>query len=126
MKKITRGGGSHARRINMGLKREVQRGEPIKIGAREIVPETVIWSWRRADATVGKPGHAALRGELFRWARPTALLDRAPERTYRMAVHDINHRLEVMLVIAAALLPIVLNAAVNLLRGTQLRRSAKE
>ncbi len=110
----------------MGLKREVVRGEPIKVGDREIVPEAVIWSWQRVDATLGQHAQAALKGGLFRWARPTALLDRAPERTYRVPVSDINHRLEVLLLIAAALLPVVLNAAVNLLRGAQLTRDAQE
>ena len=86
----------------------------------------MIWSWQRADATLGQHAQAALRGGLFRWAQPTALLDRAPERTYRVPVSDINHRLEVLLLIAAALLPVVMNAAVSLLRGARLTRAIKE
>jgi hypothetical protein len=104
----------------------VVRGRPIKVGNREIVTEAVIWSWQRTDATLGQHAQAALHGGLFRWARPTALFDHAPDRTYRVPVSDINHRLEVLLLIAAALLPVVLNAAVNLLRGAQLTRTAKE
>ena len=110
----------------MGLKREVVRGEPLKVGDREIVPEAVIWSWQRVDATLGQHAQATLQGGLFRWARPTALLDRAPERTYRVPVGDINHRLEVLLLIAAALLPVVMNAAVSLLHGARLTRAGKE
>jgi hypothetical protein len=110
----------------MRLKREIVRGTPIRLGNREIVPEAVIWSWQQANATLGSHQQAALQGGLFRWARPTALWDRAPERTYRVPVSDINHRLEVLLLIAAAWLPVVLNAAASLLRGAQLTRTAKE
>jgi hypothetical protein len=103
----------------MGLKREVVHGQPIRWGAHEIVPEAVIWSWQRADATLRRIGPVTLLGGLFRWARPTALLDCAPERTDRIPVHDVNHRLEAVLLIAALLLPIVMTAAANLLRGAK-------
>ena len=110
----------------MGLKREVVRGEPIKVGDREIVPEAVIWSWRRSEATLSQKNQAMLWGGLFRWARPTALFDRAADRTYRIPVSDVNHRLEVLLLIAAALLPIVLNVAVSLMHNAGLTRRKKE
>ncbi len=110
----------------MRLKREVVRGKPIRLGEREIVPEAVIWSWRRADVTLNQGGAATLLGGLFRWARPTALLDRTPERTYRIPVSDVNHRLEALLLIAAVLLPIVLNAAVSLMDNAGLTRRMKE
>ncbi len=110
----------------MGLKREVVRGEPIKVGDREIVPEAVIWSWQRADATLRQGGHTSLLGGLFRWARPTALFDRAADRTYRVPVSDVNHRLEALLLIAAVLLPVVMNAAVSLMRSAGLTRRMKE
>ena len=110
----------------MGLKREVVRGEPIKVGDREIVPEAVIWSWRRSDATLAQHGHMSLVGGLFRWVRPTALFDRATDRTYRVPVSDVNHRLEALLLMAAVLLPIVMNAAVSLMRSAGLPRRMKE
>ena len=110
----------------MGLKREVVRGEPIKVGDREIVPEAVIWSWRRSDATLAQHGYMSLMGGLFRWARPTALFDRAVDRTYRVAVSDVNHRLEALLLMAAVLLPIVMNATVSLMRSAGLTRRMKE
>lgn len=110
----------------MGLKREVVRGEPIKLGEREIVPEAVIWSWQYSTATLNQHGPALLRGGLFRWARPTAMFDRAADRTYRVPVSDVNHRLEALLVIAAVLLPVVLNAAVSLMRSAGLTRQVKE
>jgi hypothetical protein len=110
----------------MGLKREVVRGQPIRWGAREVVPEAMIWSWRRTDATLRRIGPVTLLGGLFRWARPTALLDRTPERTERIVVRDVNQRLEVVLLIAALVLPIVMTAAANLLRGAMNSRGAKE
>jgi hypothetical protein len=110
----------------MGLKREVVRGAPIKFGDREIVPEAVIWSWQHSDATLSQSGGASLWGGLFRRAQPTALSDRAPDRTYRVPVSDVNHRLEVLLLTAAVLMPIVMNAAVNLMRGAGLTRRLKE
>ncbi len=110
----------------MRLKREVVRGEPIALGEREIVPEAVIWSWQYSAATLNQHGPALLRGGLFRWARPTALFDRAADRTYRVPVSDVNHRLEALLLIAAVLLPVVLNAAVSLMRSAGLTRQVKE
>jgi hypothetical protein len=110
----------------MGLKREVVRGAPITLGDREIVPEAVIWSWQRTDATIRQSGQASFKGGLFRWARPTALFDRTPERTYRVPVSDVNHRLEALLLAAAVLLPIVMNAAVSLMRSAGLTRRLKE
>jgi hypothetical protein len=110
----------------MGLKREIVRGEPIKLGEREIVPEAVIWSWRRSEATLSQNGQAAMWGGLFRWARPTALFERTTDRTYRIPVSDVNHRLEALLLIAAVLLPIVLNAAVSLMHTAGLTRRMKE
>lgn len=110
----------------MRLKRKVVRGRPIRWGTREVVPEAVIWSWQRTDATLRQAGPVTLLGGLFRWARPTALLDRAPERTDRIPVSDVNHRLEAVLLIAALLLPIVMTAAANLLRGALSARGAKE
>ena len=110
----------------MKLKREVVRGEPIKVSDREIVPEAVIWSWQRSDATFRQHGQMSLAGGLFRWARPTALFDRAADRTYRVPVSDVNHRLEALLLIAAVLLPIVMNAAVSLMHNAGLTRRMKE
>ena len=110
----------------MGLKREVVRGQPIRWGAREIVPEAVIWSWQYADATLRQTGPVTLLGGLLRWARPTALLDRAPDRTVRIPVSDVNQRLEGLLLIAALLLPIVMTAAASLWRGGAARRATAE
>lgn len=105
----------------MGLRREVVRGQPIRMGEREIVPEAVIWSWQRKDVTLRSAGGASGLGALWAWAWPTVLLDRAPERTYRVPVIDRNRQLEAWLLVAALLLPILLNAAVTLLRPARHR-----
>ena len=100
----------------MGLKREVLRGQAIVVGDREIVPEAVVWSWQRKDVAVRDATHAAGWGVLWAWARPTAVFDRASDRTYRVAVIDRNRQLELWLLVAAVLLPILLNAVAALLR----------
>ena len=107
------------------LKREIVRGAPIRIGAREIVPEAEIWSWqmmnvtlpRRFDAeAASQPERAGGFGARWAWARPTALIERAGDRTCRLRIVDRNRQLEMLFVIAAVLLPIVLNAAARLAR----------
>jgi hypothetical protein len=110
----------------MGLKREIVRGAPITLGDHEVVPEAVVWSWQRASATLKPAGQATFLGGLLRWARPTALYDRMPNRTYRIPVSDVNHQLETLLLIAAALLPVVLNAAASLIRSAGFTRRMKE
>jgi len=50
------------------------------------------------------------------WARPTVLWDRASERTYRVPVLDVNRRLEMLLLAAALLLPLLLNTAARFAR----------
>ena len=92
------------------FKRETLRGEPIRVGDHEVVPEARVWSWQRKEAVIRDAGHAAERGMLMARARPTALLDRTGGSTRRIPVIDVNRRLEVLLLITALALPIVLNA----------------
>lgn len=103
----------------MGLKREVLRGQPWHMGEHEIVPEATLWWWQRKDVTLTQSQNTTGFGLRWAWARPTAVLDRAPERTYRVPVSDRNRQLETWLLIAALLLPIVLNAVVALLHPAQ-------
>lgn len=104
------------------LKRETVRGQPVRIGGREIVPEARVWLLRAGEAVIGQGGRAALRGGLWLWATPTALLDRAPERTYRIPIVDVNRRLEGLLLVAALALPLVLNVAAGFARQARGRR----
>lgn len=103
----------------MGLKREVVHGQPLSVGEREIVPEAVVWSWQRKDVMLKSAQSANGYGVHWTWARPTALLDRAPEQTYRVPVVDRNRQLELWLLIAAVVLPILLNVAVSLLHSAR-------
>ena len=98
------------------FRRETIRGEPIRVGDHEIVPEARVWSWQTKEAVIRDAGHASGRGVMIVRAQPTALIDRTADATRRIRVIDANRRLELILLIAAVLLPIVLNAAVSLLR----------
>jgi hypothetical protein len=92
------------------FKRETLRGEPIRVGDHEVVPEARVWSWQMKEAVIHAADHAAERGTWIVRARPTALIDRTGESTRRVPVIDVNRRLEVLLLITALALPIVLNA----------------
>ncbi len=92
------------------FKRQTLRGEPIRVGDHEVVPEARVWSWQTKEAVIHDAGHAAERGMLVVRTRPTALIDRSGESTRRIPVIDVNRRLEVLLLITALALPIVLNA----------------
>jgi len=107
------------------LKRETVRGRPIRMGAREIVPEARVWLVRTGEAVIGQDGEAALHGGLWLRAAPTALFDRAPERTYRVPIVDVNRRLEGLLLAAALALPLVLNVAAGFARQARGRPDTK-
>lgn len=107
------------------LKREVVRGQPLRVGEREIVPEALIWSVRSHEAILGGTGDAVVKGAAWVYAVPRALLDRAPEQTYRVPIINWNARLEAILLAAAVALPIVLNAAVALWRPSRRRANLR-
>jgi hypothetical protein len=92
-----------------GFRREVQRGAPLQVGDRAIVTEADVWSFQVKQMSL-TDHNAAGGGALFTWARPTAVIERGAgagaER--RTPVTDINLRLEIALLIAALVLPIVL------------------
>ena len=107
-------------------KREIVRGTPIRFGAREVVPEAEIWSWQKMNVTLPhrfdaeaarQPERASGLGACWTWARPTALIEREGERTRRLHIVDRNRQIETLFVIAAVLLPVVLNAAARLARA---------
>ena len=105
------------------LRREIIRGQPIRIGSHAVVPEAEVWSWQTKEVVIGQAGHVSGRGALIAWARPTALIDRAARRTRRVPIRDRNRQLELILLAAAVLLPIVLSAAGNLLRDARVKSS---
>jgi hypothetical protein len=107
----------------MGLKREIVRGRPIVVGEHEIVPEAAVWTWEKKDVVIRDEPRITGFGLRLAWVQPTALYDRRGDKTYRLPIIDHNRRLELSLLIAALLLPIVLNAAVTLLRQGQTQAS---
>jgi hypothetical protein len=109
----------------MKPKREVVHGQPIIVGKREVVPEAMIWSWHTKEAVIGQPQQVSFKGALIVHARPTALLERFDGHTRRIHIIDRNRRLERLLLIAAVLLPIVLNTAASLLRQARSQEAVR-
>jgi hypothetical protein len=90
-----------------GLRREIQHGPALQLGDREIVTEAEVWSFQAKQISL-TDDNAAGGGALFTWARPTAVIERSASTERRTPVTDINLRLEIALLIAAIVLPIVL------------------
>jgi hypothetical protein len=90
-----------------GFKREIIQGPPLTVGEREIVPETEVWTLQAKQ--VGLKGHAASGGGVWwSWSRPTVLIERGPAGERRVRINDVNLQLEIALIIAAIVLPLVL------------------
>jgi len=102
-----------------GFRREIQHGPPLQLGDREIVTEVVVWSFQAKQMSL-TDHNAAGGGALFTWARPTAVIERSASTERRTPVTDINLQLEIALLIAAIVLPIVLT-----IFTTWARRSSK-
>ena len=90
-----------------GLRREIQHGAPLRVGDREIVSEAEVWSLQVKQMTLADQ-QATGGGVLFTWARPTALIDRNHAAERRWSIADVNLQLEIALLIAAIILPILL------------------
>ena len=90
-----------------GLRREIQHGPALQLGDREIVTEAEVWSFQAKQMSL-TDDKAAGGGALFMWARPTAVIERSAGTERRIHVTDINLQLEIALLIAAIVLPIVL------------------
>jgi hypothetical protein len=90
-----------------GLRREIQRSPALQLGDREIVTEAEVWSFQAKQMSL-TDDNAAGGGALFTWARPTAVIERSAGTERRTPVTDINLQLEIALLIAAIVLPIVL------------------
>lgn len=90
-----------------GFKIEYQRGEPWRVGEREIVPEARVWSFHLAQMGLNEQG-ASGGGLHWSWSHPTAMIERVNGAERRIPVHDVNRQLEAALVIAAIVLPLLL------------------
>ena len=93
-----------------GFGREVIQGQPLRVGEREIVPEAEVWSFRakRMGLNDNTAYAASGSGAWWSWSRPTALIEHAPDGERRIPIIDVNLQLELALIIAALVLPLVL------------------
>jgi hypothetical protein len=90
-----------------GFKRETIHGRPWRMGDRDVVPEAEVWSLQSRQFGLQGDG-AAGRGVWWSWSHPTALIEHGPDGERRVPVHDINLRLEIALLSAALVLPLLL------------------
>ncbi len=90
-----------------GLKRETIQGQPLRMGDREIVPEAEVWSFQARQ--IGLQGNGTSGGGArWSWSRPTALIERRSGGERRVRIDDVNLQLEIMLLVAALVLPVLL------------------
>ena len=90
-----------------GFRREIQHGSPLKLGDREIVTEAEVWSFQAKQ--IGLQGNGASGGGArWSWSRPTAVVERGPGGERRVRINDVNLQLEIVLLVAAIVLPVLL------------------
>jgi hypothetical protein len=90
-----------------GFRREIIHGQPLQAGEREIVPEAEVWSFQVKQIGLQK-NTASGSGVWWSWSRPTALIERGPDGARRVRINDVNLQLEIALIVAAIVLPLVL------------------
>ena len=90
-----------------GFKRETIQGQPLHIGDREVVPEAEVWSIQTRQMGL-RENNASGGGAWWSWSRPTALIERAPDGERRVRINDANLQLELALIVAALVLPLLL------------------
>ena len=90
-----------------GFRRETIQGQPLHVGDRVIVPEAEVWSFQAKQIGLKESG-ASGGGAWWSWSRPTALIERAPGGERRVRINDVNLQLEIVLIVAALVLPVLL------------------
>ena len=90
-----------------GLRHETLQGQPLQVGDREIVPEAEVWSFQAKQIGL-KDNGASGGGAWWSWSRPTALIERGPDGERRVRIDDLNLQLEIVLIVAAIVLPVLL------------------
>jgi hypothetical protein len=90
-----------------GLRRETIQGQPLRVGDREFVPEAEVWSLQVKQLGLQENSTSG-GGVWWSWSRPTALIERGPEGARRVRISDVNLQLEIALIVAAIVLPVVL------------------
>jgi hypothetical protein len=90
-----------------GFKHETLQGQPLQVGDREIVPEAEVWSIQARQIGL-RENSASGGGVWWSWSRPTALIERVPDGERRLRIVDVNLQLEIVLLVAALVLPLLL------------------
>ena len=90
-----------------GFRQETIRGQALRVGDREIVPEAKVWSFQAKQIGLRENG-ASGGGAWWSWSHPTALIERAPGGERRVPIDDVNLQLEIALIVAAIALPVLL------------------
>lgn len=85
------------------------------MGGHEVTPEAEVTAWQMKDAIIGSGSNVPMWGVSFTQIRPTGLIDRSDGEERRIKIVDRNRQIELILLIAAVLLPIVLNGLAALL-----------
>lgn len=97
------------------IKQHTVRGEPIKIGNREIIPEAKLTWMMHRRATFGLQDSSG-----YGWAivtiQPTAVVEQGPERARRIPIHNQTGQLLWGLLVGALALPFLMEWAVRLAR----------
>jgi hypothetical protein len=99
----------------MEAKRRILRGEPIKVGDREIVPEVELTWVAQRRATFGLKGS---EGDAWAMVRmePVGLVERSSLRTRRIPIHDQTWSLLWGLLAGALAVPLLTEWAARLAR----------
>ncbi len=103
-----------------GFRREIQHSPPLQLGEREIVTEAEVWSFQAKQMSLTETPGGGRRRVVHVGAPDRDHRTQAPDTERRTPVTDVNLQLEIALLIAAIVLPIVLT-----IFTTWARRSSK-
>ena len=94
---------------------EIVRGEPIRVGERELVPVVRVTTRARRQAFVGSDRLAG-RGWSFVSLRPVAIVERSEMGERHIPIPDRTTQMLGGLLLAAFVIPLLLAVAVRLAR----------
>jgi len=95
------------------IQRRTIRGEPIRVGQKEVVPEAQVTSWLQRRATIGTH-HSSGWGVGRVSIRPLALVERGPMGTRRIPIRDETMRMIAGLAAGAVFVCFLAEIAVRL------------
>ena len=95
------------------IQRRTIRGEPIRVGQKEVVPEAQVTSWLQRRATIGTH-HSSGWGVGRVSIRPLALVERGPMGTRRIPIRHETMRMIAGLAAGAVFVCFLAEIAVRL------------